>query len=337
MELDKVLDRLRFAGFLFLVILATGTTVYSFLDQDSTVLDAFYMTAITVATIGFHEVIDLSSHPLGRIFTVFLAFSGIGIITYFFSNLASLFIEGEIKRNFELKKMEKRIDNLSAHYIICGCGRVGKNVAQELFQTERSFVMADSSRDVFDGFADENLFKDIPFLVGSCTDDDFLIKLGVKRAAGVFVTSGDDNTNLVVALSVRTLNSAVKIVAVTKDINHVQKLKKAGANRVISPTYIGGLRMASEMLRPNVTSFLDEMLRSQMNERFEQINIPHSMEGTPLKDLAIEDLPETIVLAINEYDRWIYKPPASHVLKKDSYLVLLTNPKERKSIEEKLK
>ncbi len=336
MELNKVLQRLKLAGLLFLSILVVGSTVFSFLDPEAGLLDAFYMTAITVSTIGFHEVIDLSEKPEGRLFTVFLAFSGIGIITYFFSNLASLFIEGEIKRNFERRKMEKRIAALEGHFIICGAGRVGRNIARELFKTERSFVMADLKPEAFEQLESTDNLGETTFLVGDCTEDEFLLKLGVERALGVFVTSGDDNINLVITLSVRTLNSAVKIVALSKEIKHVQKLRKAGASRVITPTFIGGLRMASEMVRPMVTNFLDDMLRSEFNQRIEELRIPQSSEGIKLHQLGIDQLESTVVLAINDDEKWIYKPQPDQELGMGSHLILLTNPKEKRLIEEKL-
>ena len=297
------------------------------LDDGASFLDAFYMTAITVSTIGFHEIIDLDKYPLGRLFTVFLAFSGIGIITYFFSNLATLFIEGEIKRSFERQKMEKKIKALRGHYVICGCGRVGRNIAKELFQTRREFVAADIGDAPIERF--EQDFPKSLFLQGDCTEDDMLEKLGVKNAQGVFVTTDDDNVNLVICLSVRQLNPPVKIVALSKDIGHVLKMRKAGANRVITPTYIGGQRMASEMIRPEVTEFLDDMLRSEFNQRLEQITIPSSIEGHTLENLHLDRLKETVLLALSDNNRWIYKPDVDHVLKAGMHLVLMTTPKER--------
>ncbi len=334
MELNQVLQRLKTAGALFLLILVVGSVVYSLIDKEASLLDAFYMSAITITTIGFHEVIDLSEAPAGRIFTVLMAFSGIGIITYFFSNLASLFIEGDIKRNFERKKMEKRIAELSDHFVICGSGRVGRNIALELLQTDRGFVMADLDGEVFE--KGENPLSTCLHLIGDCTEDDFLLKLGVDRAKGIFVTSGEDNVNLVITLSVRTLNPSAKIVALSKDINLVAKLKKAGADRVVAPTYIGGLRMAAEMVRPTVTSFLDEMLRSELNHRIEEVSIPESMDGKELGELNIDQLEETMVLALKVGKRWVYKPSNNRLLKTGDLLIILTNPTEKHALETRL-
>lgn len=334
MELNKVLRRLQITGLLFVIILTIGSAVYYNIDPKATVVDAFYMTAITVSTIGFQEVIDLSNNPGGRLFTIALAFSGIGIITYFFSNLASLFIEGEIRRNYELKKMEKRINKLEGHYIVAGCGRVGRNIALELFQTEKEFVLADAKEDALEEFLNKGKVKGAPHLTGDCTSDDFLLKLGITRATGLFVTSGDDNTNLVITLSARTLSPAIKIVALSKSIGHVQKLKRAGADKVITPTFIGGLRMASEMIRPKVTTFLDDMLKTDLGQRIEELNVPDDHAGKLLSSLSIEDLSETMVLAINENDHWVYKPKPEHVLKKGSHLILMTTQREKRKLED---
>ena len=327
---------MRVAGLLFLSILVVGTLVYNSLDPNATLVDSFYMTAITVATIGFHEVVDLREHPAGRLFTILLAFSGIGIITYFFSNLAALFIEGDLRRAFERRQMEKKVKNLEAHFIICGCGRVGRNIALELHDTKRPYVLADINPDAIERFVQEEKIDSAIYLTGDCTDDDFLLQLGVDKALGVFVTSGDDNTNLVTTLTARTLNSAVKIVSLAKDLNHMKKIKKAGATRVVSPAFIGGKRMASEMIRPQVTTFLDDMLRSQFSQRIEELNIPESVEGKKIEDLKIEKLQETVVLAVNENGSWLYNPPKDHTLKGGSHIILMTTPDERLELEKRM-
>ncbi len=306
------------------------------MDPNATLVDSFYMTAITVATIGFHEVIDLRAHPGGRLFTILLAFSGIGIITYFFTNLAALFIEGDLRRAFQRRQMEKKIKKLEAHFIICGCGRVGRNIALELHETKRPYVLADIKIEAIERFLQEEEIEGALFLVGDTTDDDFLIQLGVEKALGVFVTSGDDNVNLVTTLTARTLNPAVKIVSLAKDISHMKKIKKAGATKVVSPAFIGGRRMASEMIRPQVTTFLDDMLRSSFNQRIEELNIPESAEGKKLSELYSDRLKETIVLAVNEDGSWLYNPSKDHELKAGSHVIMMTTPNERLELEKRL-
>ncbi|MBV6645945.1 MAG: NAD-binding protein, partial [Cyclobacteriaceae bacterium] len=181
MELLDVFRRLKTAGAAFGIVLLFGSSGYYWISGgQASMVDAFYMTAITISTIGFHEVIDLSASPYGRLFTVFLAFSGFGVLTYFISNVVALFIEGDLRRTFEKKKMEKMIHKIENHYIICGCGRVGRNIASELQATERPFVMADISQENIDKLVQD--FPKMPYLIGDATDEDFLIKLGLERA-----------------------------------------------------------------------------------------------------------------------------------------------------------
>jgi voltage-gated potassium channel len=330
-----VLGRLRIAGMAFLSVLTIGTIGYYRIGgEGTTILDAFYMTGITISTIGYHEIIPMENHPYGRLFTLFIAFLGFGVVTYFVSNLVALFIEGDIRKTFINRKIKNMIAGLENHFIICGCGRVGKNVAKELYLTQREFVMTDIDESALSEFMPD--MKGTPYLEGDCTDDEFLLELGIERAKGIFVVSGNDNTNLVICLSARQLNPDIKIVAVSKEIGLVTKLEKAGADKVITPTYIGGLRMASEMLRPTVTNFLDEMLRSDFNRRLEEITIPEVIDGQPLVNFPMQDLDDTMILAAREENSWHYNPRKDYVMKKGTTLVLLTTPQNRMKLEERL-
>lgn len=334
MDLSDVLRRLKIAGFIFVGILCAGVVGYGYISNWRW-LDAFYMTAITIATIGFHEVIDLSSSSFGKIFTVFLAFSGIGVLTYFFSNLAALFIEGDLRNGFKKRKMLKKIAKMEGHYIICGCGRVGRNIAQELHATNREFILTDRSEEVM-----EHFLPDIPGAIaisGDSTDDAFLESLRVDRARGIFASASDDNTNLVICITARQLNPNVRIITRVNDIAHTRKMKRAGADRIISPNYIGGLRMASEMVRPSVTSFLDDMIRtSQHNLRLEEIVVTTKFDGKNMADLPLHSFDHTLILALKKKESWIYKPKADQVVEAGNEIIVMTTAKERKSIEEQM-
>lgn len=334
MWLLDVLRRLRIAAIAFLAIMVVSTVGFTLIG-DGNVFDAFYMTAITLTTIGFYEVVDMSASPGGRIFTVFVAFTGIGIFTYFVSNVAALFIEGDIRRTFYKRKMENKINKMEDHYIICGCGRVGGNIAAELFHTGRPFVMADAEEARLQALPAE--IRQMPVLAGDCTDDDFLKSLGVERARGVFVTTGDDNTNLVICLTARQLNPHTRIVVKIIDLNHSAKVKRAGADRIISPNYIGGLRMASEMIRPSVTSFLDEMTRSSReNFRIEEIEISGAFAGKTLAALQLQDCDQTLILALKNADLYEYVPKRDQVLQQGDKLIVMTTPADRLLIESKM-
>jgi voltage-gated potassium channel len=332
MELKNVFRRLRIAGLLLLTIMIGGSCGYFFLGEEGTTwMDAFYMTGITISTLGYREVVPLDGHPYGRLFTLFLVFSGFAVLTYLFSNLIALFIEGDIRSTFIKRRMLNKIKKMSDHYIICGCGRVGRNIAFELMHTERDFVMADNQEEVFEALIDD--IKDVPFVVGDCTDDSFLVSLGIERAKGIFVVSGNDNINLVVCLTARQLNADIKIVSRTKELIHANKMHRVGADRVVSPNYIGGIRMAAEMLRPTAVSFMDELMRSEFDQRLEECVIPESLDGRPLSEFPINDLGNTLILALREEGIWHYSPDKDHEMRKGDHVVLITTPKERKILE----
>jgi voltage-gated potassium channel len=335
-DLFQVAKRLKYAGGVFIFILILGTVGFKIIGgEEASILDALYMSAITISTVGFHEVIDLETHPYGRLFTIFFTFAGFGVLTYFLSNLVALFIEGDLRKTFIKRKMQKKIEKMDGHYIICGVGRVGKNIAEELIQTERPFVLADLNETLLEEFVRE-LEVEVPYAVGDCTDEDFLTMLGADRSRGIFVTAGDDNTNLVICLTARQLNPAMKIVVRSTDVAHSRKLRRAGANKVVSPNYIGGLRMASEMIRPAVTNFLDDMIKSNINQRLEEFIVPESLAGKKVADIPLQDLEQTIVLAVSEEDRWHYNPPKSMELKQGMHIVIMTSTKDRKTLESRI-
>lgn len=334
MELKDVLRRIKIAGLVFITILLIGVLGFGIISGGQW-FDSFYMTAITISTIGFREVINVGDSNGAKLFTIFIAFGGIGVITYLFSNLAALFIEGDIRKTFYRKNMLKKIEKLQGHYIICGCGRVGKNIALELFQTERPFVITDLSEEILEKFSPE--IPDSISLSGDSTDDTFLESLGVSSAAGIFATASDDNTNLVICITARQLNPNIKIICRINDITHSRKMRRAGADKIISPNFIGGRRMASEMLRPAATSFMDDMMRSsQFGLRMEEIVVTKKYDGKKISNLPFDGCEKTILLALKENEDWAYNPKKEHKIKYGNKLIVMTTPKERKMIEERL-
>ncbi|MEA3496190.1 MAG: potassium channel protein [Bacteroidota bacterium] len=332
-ENETIFKRLRFTGLLFLIVLVGGAIGYHLVEPEYTLFEGLYMTVITIATIGYGEIVDMSNNVSARIYTMVLSFAGIGVLTYFVSNLASIIIEGNLNESFKMKKMEKRIKKLNDHYIVCGCGNVGVNIVNELIKTKRSFILAGIEKDQINNLIEIN--DDFMGLIGDPTDDEFLIQLGITKAKGIFVNTGDDNINLVVCVSAKHLNPNITLVSECLEINNIEKLKIAGADKVISPTFIGGLRMASEMIRPTVTGFLDEMMRGTNDElRVEEINISSKYAGKTLADLNIETFKKTVLLSIREDGKWIYHPEQGHILKETTTLIIMTTPKDRISLEE---
>jgi voltage-gated potassium channel len=175
----------------------------------------------------------------------------------------------------------------------------------------------------------ESLHDEV-FIEGDATDSNILLKAGVDKAAGLFAVTGDDNQNLVVSLTAKQLNPRLKVVARCNDMRNSEKMKKAGADAVVSPTAIGGLRMASEMLRPTVVSFLDTMLRDrEKNLRVEELPVPASFVGQPISALNLRRCSHTLLLAIKTKGDWVYNPSESHIIDPENTLVFMTTPEGR--------
>jgi voltage-gated potassium channel len=309
-----------------------GTAGYWYIGGlKNSLVDCAYMTFITISTIGYGEIIDMTGKPGARIFTMFIATSGIGVFTYLLSTLTAFVVEGEMKDAFRRKKMEKKAGKLDKHFIICGLHGEGMHIARELKSTGRSYIIVDVDRKNLEKFM-ENHETEI-FIEGDATENDVLQKAGIERARGLFAVTGDDNQNLVICLSARQLNPTLKIIARAREVSHIEKMSKAGADKVISPHLIGGMRMASEMIRPAVVSFLDIMLRdSGKNLRIEEVTAPESFSERPVKDLHLDKYPYLMLLAVKSGEEWIYKPPQELVVRPGDSLVFMATPEEKNEI-----
>ena len=326
-ELDNLLLRLKRSAIAFLIVILTGTIGYKLIVEDISWFDGLYMTFVTVTTIGFSEVVNLEGNTLGRIFTIFIAISGIGVLTFSFTNLAALIIESNLSEKLKIKNKELRIQKMKNHFIICGAEKVGIHIADELEKTKRNFVICDLNEKIIEEINDSFQFGEK--IVGDCTDEDFLKQIGIDKAKGFFITTRDDHANIVICLTARQLKEDIRIVSHCQEAESVKKLKMVGADRVILPSFIGGLRMASEMVRPAVTSFLDEMLRdTNLNLRIEELLIPREYHKKRLEELPFKNLDHTLLLAIKEGDSWKFNPPKNHILTKGAALIFMTSPEE---------
>jgi voltage-gated potassium channel len=316
---------------LLVLIHVIGTVGYHHIGRPTASwIDSFYMTYITVATIGYGEVIDLSSHPGGRLFTVAIAFLGIGTMTYMFSTFVALLLESDLNAALKRKRMEKDIAKLSGHYIVCGIGRVGTNVANELVKTNRTLVAIEQDRKALDEWLEHH--PQTLFLHDDAADDDALITAGVMSCAGVFAVTGDDSHNLMVSLSVKLLNPKARVVARVHDIRNVNKARRAGADEIVSPDFTGGMRIASAMVRPHVVNFMDQMLRSDEGLRVEEVLVPQGFEDRLIKDL----LPKSrdyILMATHERGQWVFNPGDEHVVRAGHVIVIMANPGGRERVE----
>ncbi|MFZ5755099.1 MAG: potassium channel family protein, partial [Bacillota bacterium] len=232
------------------LLLLLGTLGYIFLEGWNT-LDAFYMTVITISTVGFKEVGELSR--AGRLFTVFLIFSSVGTVAYSFGSLIIFVLEGRFRILLKEKRMEKQISELNQHYIVCGAGQTGRNVIKELQKAKVPFVVIEKNPETV-----EELFaQNIPVIHGDATHDADLERAQIRRAKGVVSTLNNDADNVFTVLSCRQLNPRLYIVSRSIEASSEAKLMKAGADVTVSPNEIGGQRMAALVLKPAIISFLE--------------------------------------------------------------------------------
>jgi voltage-gated potassium channel len=334
---SKVYRRFAWAGAIMIAIILIGTVGYWFIGgRQYSFVDTLYMTVITITTVGFEEVIDLSGNVGGRIFTMFIAISGIGIMAYIVTNITALVVEGELTESFRRRRMEKTAGTYEGHYIVCGVGRVGCYIANELHATKRLHVIVDVNRKSIETSLES--FRDEVFIEGDATDSNTLLRAGVEKAAGLFAVTGDDNQNLVVSLTAKQLNPHLRVVARCNDIRNTEKMKKAGADAVVSPNAIGGLRMASEMVRPTVVSFLDTMLRDrEKNLRVEEVPVPESFAGQPISALNLKRFSHALLLAVKTGEDWVYNPSESYVIDQKNTLLFMTTPEGRDELAEFIK
>ncbi len=328
--MDPVLKkRLLQTSLAMLFVFAFGTFGYYYItDAAYSLFTCFYMTVLTVTTIGFDEIIDLKNYQAGRPFTVFIAFTGIGILTYFVSNVAAVIIEGHLKESYKKRKMEKSISKCKDHYVICGAGTHAIHIIEEIDRTQRECVVIDINQEsiakILQSYPDQN------YINGDATHDDILNKANVKNAKGLFATTNDDNQNLVITLLAKRLNPELRIVSLCGSRDNQYKIKLAGADVVISPNYMGGIRMASEMLRPVVTHFLDIMLSdAYRNLRMEEINLNNEFVGKKINDLKLEDYKDTLFIALKSGDDLIFKPENDYEIKSGDLLLIITTPADR--------
>ena len=334
------MNRVIQAVLLIIAIFVLGTTGYVIIGlatgQQWSLLNCAYMTIITLATVGYGEILDLSGNPIGRLYTIVLIMLGMGVLLYGVSTITAFIVEGDLTKALWRRKMEKEIRKKKSHFIVCGAGSTGFYIIEELLATGRDFVVIDKENESIERARKDGEFA---YIIGDATDDDILLKGGIKEAAGVVTALPDDKDNLFVTVSARELNKNIRIIAKVIDPQSRSKMILAGATSVVSPNAIGGLRMVSEMVRPHVVTFLDKMLRDRDEiYRFEEVRIPEGSRfiGKRLKETGIHDEMGIPILAIREAggENFIYNPKPDTEVKKDMVFVVLAKKEEVNRLKE---
>ncbi len=315
----------------FLSIIAViGILGYRFIEKW-TVLDSVYMTVITLFTVGFKEVNPLSS--AGKVFTIFIIVAGVGSAIYAAGKVVEIIIEGEMTGYRKRRNMDKKIREMKDHHIVCGFGRVGHQVAQAFEEWRVPFVVIDPKKESLD----ELDARGIPVLIGDATDDTVLTAAGIGSAKGLIACSDSDVANVYITLSARQLNPGLNIVARAGLKDTEKKLTMAGANKVISPYFISGVRMAAMATRPVATDFLDLVSHSGLVDfSLFQITIP---SGSPLsrKSIAEADIRNAsgaLVLAIRKADgSFDLQPKGTSTIDTNDVLVILGTQEQFESLQ----
>ncbi len=307
-------------GFAWLTVLLLIGTLGFVVIESSNWLDALYMTLITISTVGFREVIPLSD--AGRVWTMILIVSGIGIIFYTASSAIEFMIEGHFGGLLEKRRLKKVREKLKNHTIICGYGRVGKQVAQEMAKRNQPFIILD---------IDENRLADAQkkgYLVlnGDATREEMLLEAGLDRASSLVAALDSDSQNVFIVLAAKQINPQLLIVARANEEEAEALLLKAGASHVVSPTIIGGRRIASIVLKPALADFLDKLFPGESSDfELDEILITSNsaMKGKTLKELNLGKEHGLLILGVKKVNEKDFSVPHPEIQLEDGDRIII--------------
>ena len=315
--------RLIFALIIVIAIIAFGATGFRYFEQTSW-LDSFYLSTQTVTTVGYGDIAPIT--PAGRVFAILLMLSGVGMVLYALTVLAQAVIQSEMVEAFSQRRKLKEMEKLEGHYIVCGAGRVGRRIIQNLQQQKLPHVVieTDEKRLSEIGSADSHL------IIGDATFEENLLKAGVMRAKGLATCLADDAANVYVVLTARGLNPDLHIVARAVEEQAEPKLIRAGASRVVAPTIIGSQSMARSLLKPAIADFMDSIVAETLDLVFEEIAIDAGSTylGKHLKDTNLMSELSLLVVAIRSKDGNLAFHPNGETLINDGDLLLVIGKAE---------
>jgi voltage-gated potassium channel len=312
--------------FLFFTILTIGVSGYMILSGD-TFVNALYMTVITITTVGFGEVHPLSSEE--KIFTIFLILTSISIFGYTVSSFTEYIISGQLFKQLKLKRVQKTIEKLEGHTIVCGFGRNGKQAIVKLKNYQKEYVVIEQNKNMVEKLDAEEVLN----VEGDATTDEILIKAGIKKAKNLITALPSDADNLFVVLSARQLNKDCTIISRASKESSYSKLKIAGADNVIMPDKLGGNHMASLVVTPDVIEFVDRLtVEGETTANLEEIavnELPKMYLNKTILDLDLRKKTGCTVIGFRTPDKdYVINPDASIKLVADTHLIVLGRPEQ---------
>ncbi len=315
---------------------SVGVSGFMFIESY-TFVEALYMTTLTMSTVGFEEVRQLS--PNGMIFTSFLIVVSFGIFAYFITSSTKFVLDGEFRQYLKERKMNRRLKKLKNHVIVCGFGRNGRQAVKELLLHDETVVVIDKFNNAFDDdLASKIVGKKKLFLItGDAVIEEVLIKSKIEKAKALITTLPSDADNLFIVLTSRELNKEMSIISRASEDHSDIKLKRAGATSVIMPDKVGGLRMAKLVSQPDIVEFLDSILiTSDVEESLVEINctdISPKMQNKTLAQLKIRLISGANLIGIKRgNNQFEYNPSANFVLRSDDKIFVIGNPEQIKKL-----
>ena len=330
----NLLNQIKLPIFLLFISFFLGSIGYKLIYPDVDWLKIFFMVAITLATVGYGDILHVEDNPVALIYTCLLILLGMGVVLYAVSLLTAFVIEGKLHKIFIEERIHRRINKMQNHYIICGAGNTGKHVIREISITQHAYVVIDKNQEILESLKKE--FPNVLCITGDSTDDNILLEANIKTAIALIATLSNDKDNLFLTITAKMQNPNLKIVSRAVDITMFDKLKNAGANYVVSPNLIGGLRIASEILRPNVVGFLDKMLRgTDKSVRIEEVTVLASCKyiGKSFQDIDLYNKTGVNILAYSLKNDFIYNPSNSTLIQENMILLAICTPNQRQKLE----
>lgn len=323
-------SRLRISILFLIAVVTLGTVGYTTLEGMD-LFDAFYMTLITISTVGFGEIKPLSHG--GRILTAFIIISGISVLTYTLGQVVKIFVEGELTQLLGRRKLEKQISGLKDHYIICGYGRIGKIISQELADDNIPFIVIEQNPDLVEILEQDRYL----YINMDATTEDALLKAGIMKARGIVTVVHSDADNVFITLTAKGLRPDIFILARSSDEENQEKLSRAGASRVVCPYLMGGRRMFQVLKRPTVMDFIDiATMDTHLGLRMEEaiVSTTSSLVGKTLVESHIRQNFGVIIVAIKKpTGDMIFNPLPTEKLEGGDVIVVIGKKEDLKRMD----